>query len=70
MNKRLSLLAALALAAALPSLSAQAAPAGPKAATCPAPVPEGARCYTGADGTGALYWIAIPKDWNLSLIHI
>lgn len=62
--------AALAAAAAwFATLPAQAARVeGPRAATCPAPVPEGARCYTGADGTGALYWIAIPKDWNRGVL--
>lgn len=56
------------LAAALigaTTMTAQAAAVdAPKAATCPAPVPSGARCYTGADGQGSLYWIAIPQDWN------
>lgn len=63
MKKRLSQLAAFALIGAAPMLSAHAAPTGPKAAACPAPVPEAARCYTGEDGTGALYWIAIPGGW-------
>jgi hypothetical protein len=64
LKKRLSSLAAFALIGAAPMLSAHAAPSAPKATTCPAPVPEAARCYTGEDSTGALYWIAIPKDWN------
>ena len=68
MKKRLSILAAFALIGAAPMLSAHATPAGPKAAACPSPVPEAARCYTGEDGTGALYWIAIPKDWNRVLV--
>ena len=63
MKKRLSQLAAFALIGAAPMLSAHAAPTGPKAAACPAPVPEAAHCYTGEDGTGALYWIAIPGGW-------
>ncbi|QNK65386.1 alpha/beta hydrolase family protein [Variovorax sp. PAMC26660] len=68
MKKTLSSLAAFALIGAAPMLSAHAAPTGPKAATCPTPVPEAARCYTGEDGTGALYWIAIPKDWNRGVL--
>ena len=44
-------------------MHAQAAPSGPKPAACPSPVPESARCYTGEDGAGSFYWIAIPKDW-------
>lgn len=63
MKKQLTRLVAFALLGAAPLLSAQAAPATPKLTACPAPVPEAARCYTGEDGTGALYWIAIPKDW-------
>lgn len=68
MNKpnghRLTFIAAFALLGLAPMLSAQAAPpSAPKAAACPSPVPDTARCYTGGDGTGALYWIAIPKDW-------
>ncbi|MCR6479375.1 hypothetical protein NU688_24670 [Variovorax sp. ZS18.2.2] len=69
MKKHLSQLAAFALLGTAPLLSAHAAPTtAPKPATCPVPVPEAARCYTGEDGTGALYWIAIPKDWNRVLV--
>ena len=68
MKKQLSSLAAFALLGMAPLLSAHAAPAAPKPAACPSPVPEAARCYTGEDGTGALYWIAIPKDWNSVLV--
>ncbi|CAN5258154.1 DUF6351 family protein [soil metagenome] len=38
--------------------------APPSPASCPAGVPADARCYTGDDGRGALYWIAIPKNWD------
>jgi len=61
-----ALTAAAVLFATLPAQAARVE--GPRAATCPAPVPEGARCYTGADGTGALYWIAIPRDWNRGVL--
>jgi len=63
LKKRLSCLAAFALIGAAPMLSAHAAPTGPNAAACPSPVPEATRCYTGEDGAGALYWIAIPGGW-------
>jgi len=63
LNKRLFCLAAFALIGAAPMLSAHAAPTGPQAAACPSPVPEATRCYTGEDGMGALYWIAIPGGW-------
>lgn len=36
----------------------------PHDATCPKEVPTGTRCFTGADGAGAFYWIAIPQGWN------
>ncbi|MDQ0069544.1 pimeloyl-ACP methyl ester carboxylesterase [Variovorax boronicumulans] len=69
MKKHLSQLAALALLGTAPLLSAHAAlSTAPKPATCPAPVPEAARCYTGEDGAGALYWIAIPKGWNRGVL--
>ncbi|MET3494718.1 alpha/beta hydrolase family protein [Variovorax boronicumulans] len=69
MKKHLATLAAFALLGTAPLLSAHAASAtAPKPATCPAPVPEAARCYTGEDGEGAFYWIAIPKDWNRGVL--
>ncbi|WP_298925050.1 hypothetical protein [uncultured Ramlibacter sp.] len=40
--------------------------AKPAPQACPAEVPAGARCFTGADGSGAFYWIALPKDWSPS----
>ncbi|MDM0043278.1 hypothetical protein QTH91_02170 [Variovorax dokdonensis] len=74
--KRVALVLGLALAplALLPAAvqarqAAQARPAAataPKAATCPKEVPQGTRCYTGSDGAGAFYWIAIPQQWQRS----
>ena len=46
---------------------ADAAPAKalpPKATPCPKEVPAATRCFTGADGAGAFYWIAIPPGWQ------
>jgi hypothetical protein len=64
LKKRLTQLAAFALLGTAPLLSAHAATAtAPRPAACPSPVPDTARCYTGEDGTGALYWIAIPGGW-------
>lgn len=68
MRNKLLGLGAFALLGAAPLMSALGAPVAPRPASCPAPVPEAARCYTGEDGTGALYWIAIPKDWNRVLV--
>lgn len=56
----LALIAGSAAAAA--STPNQATP--PKAAPCPATVPADATCFNGGDGSGALYWIAIPADWK------
>jgi hypothetical protein len=63
------------LLGAAPMLSAHAAasPAHPRhGRPSPRPArrrcPDTARCYTGGDGTGALYWIAIPKDWNRGVL--
>lgn len=36
----------------------------PRSAPCPKEVPAGTRCFTGADGAGAFYWIAIPQQWQ------
>ena len=68
----LRVLAAFGAAALLPWSAAareSAAPAtasasAPQAATCPKEVPAGTRCFTGADGAGAFYWIAIPQNWQ------
>ncbi len=67
---RITLLAALCLAAHGAQARDDASPRAaaldtrPKPTACPAPVPADARCYSGADGQGAFYWIAIPKDWQ------
>ncbi|MEU3984420.1 hypothetical protein AB0F77_30795 [Streptomyces sp. NPDC026672] len=40
----------------------------PAAAACPADVADKATCYTGQDANGAYYAIAVPKNWNGSLV--
>jgi len=50
------------------SAGAQAASTAPKPAACPKEVPDTARCYTGADGQGAFYWIALPQDWQRGVL--
>jgi alpha-beta hydrolase superfamily lysophospholipase len=59
---------ALALLGGAAAAQAAAGPTAPRSTACPQPVPETARCYTGADGAGAFYWIAIPKDWNRNVL--
>ncbi len=49
-----------------PAWTAPALPAGD--AACPRSLPEGARCYRGRSDAGAFWWIAIPADWNGSLV--
>ncbi|MHB0704972.1 alpha/beta hydrolase family protein [Roseomonas mucosa] len=44
---------------------AQAAPEG---VACPDGLPAGTECRRGRDGNGAYYWIAVPKDWNGTLV--
>ncbi|MEV6996328.1 hypothetical protein AB0N62_01325 [Streptomyces sp. NPDC093982] len=41
---------------------------GPARADCPAAVADKATCYTGRDPNGAYYAIAVPNDWNGSLV--
>ncbi|MDH6212805.1 hypothetical protein [Streptomyces pseudovenezuelae] len=40
----------------------------PATATCPAELVGKATCYTGQDKNGAYYAIAVPEDWNGSLV--
>jgi hypothetical protein len=35
---------------------------------CPKTLANVAKCYTGADTNGAQYWIAIPEQWNKTLV--
>jgi hypothetical protein len=48
--------------------SARGDSAGPAAAACPADLAELATCYTGQDTNGAYYALAVPHDWNGSLV--
>ena len=41
---------------------------GPSEARCPSGLPDGTRCWRGGATGGALYWIAIPAEWNGSLV--
>lgn len=42
--------------------------AAPTATACPAAVPAGTRCLTGRDSAGAFYLIALPAQWNGTLV--
>ncbi|MGW0140760.1 hypothetical protein [Streptomyces calvus] len=49
-----------------PAVGAEGAEPAP--AACPAGLADKATCYTGRDDNGAHYAIAIPDDWNRSLV--
>ncbi|MFF6826579.1 hypothetical protein [Streptomyces longwoodensis] len=60
----LALLATLAV----PAFSAPTAAGVPVTAPCPADLADAATCYTGRSADGAHYAIAVPKEWNDSLV--
>jgi hypothetical protein len=54
---------ALCVLLSLPVLAtAQATAPAPHA--CPKEVPADARCFTGSDGQGSFYWVALPAQWQ------
>ncbi|MGP4086849.1 hypothetical protein [Streptomyces sp. KR55] len=60
---------ATVLATALAGVPAARAETGhPVSASCPADLAGEATCYTGQDANGAYYAIAVPHDWNRSLV--
>ncbi|WAZ25430.1 hypothetical protein STRCI_006928 [Streptomyces cinnabarinus] len=61
-------LATLTVGALAGAAPAGAATEGLTATACPAPIAEKATCYTGQDANGAHYAIAVPADWNGSLV--
>lgn len=40
----------------------------PLAVGCPSEVPRTARCWNGRDSAGAYYYIAVPRDWQGTLV--
>jgi alpha-beta hydrolase superfamily lysophospholipase len=58
---------AASLAAVMPFADAEQK-AEPQTAPCPEGVAADVRCYNGRDAEGALYWIAMPADWNQVLV--
>jgi hypothetical protein len=53
-------------------VSAQAvtepAASAPREATCPEGLPDATKCWSGRSDEGGFYWIAIPADWNGTLV--
>lgn len=58
----LTALPLLTLLSAGPAAHAQTTAPQPRA--CPAEVPAASQCYTGNDGEGGFYWMALPPGWN------
>ncbi|CAM5346777.1 Alpha/beta hydrolase OS=Streptomyces griseus subsp. griseus (strain JCM 4626 / NBRC) OX=455632 GN=SGR_1156 PE=4 SV=1 [Streptomyces griseus subsp. griseus] len=59
----------LGVAGEAPAVPAEPSPAGaPAVADCPEVLAGKARCYTGQDGNGAHYALAVPIRWNGSLV--
>ncbi|WP_251061797.1 MULTISPECIES: hypothetical protein [unclassified Streptomyces] len=59
---------ALAVGILVGASNARGDSAGPSSAACPAGLVGEADCYTGRDADGAHYAIAVPHDWNGSLV--
>lgn len=58
-----------ALTTAVPSVSAEPDDtSAPAPSACPANVAGLATCWTGQDGNGSFYAVAIPHEWNRSLV--
>lgn len=39
-----------------------------ESATCPSEIKRPAKCFTGTQASGAVYWIALPDSWNNVLV--
>ncbi|NJP67312.1 hypothetical protein HCJ92_13630 [Streptomyces sp. ventii] len=48
--------------------TAAGSPGAPERAACPAAIADTATCYSGKDGNGSYYTLAVPADWNGSLV--
>ncbi|MFJ8538301.1 hypothetical protein [Streptomyces sp. NPDC093591] len=59
---------ALAVGILVGASNARGAAAGPERTECPAALAGEADCYSGRDANGAYYAIAVPEDWNGSLV--
>ena len=66
--KLCALVAGLGLGLAGCATFAEPAVQPPTERACPEGLPAETRCLSGQDHNGAYYWIAVPKDWNGSLV--
>ena len=62
------LLAGLPAALPVGAQVASAPAAAPPTQPCPAGVAPGTRCINGRDSAGAHYWLAVPPDWQGTLV--
>jgi dienelactone hydrolase len=58
----------LAACGTTPSVPPAPAEAAPQAQACPKGLPEGTRCLGGRDSAGAHYLVAVPAQWNQTLV--
>jgi alpha-beta hydrolase superfamily lysophospholipase len=65
---RLSLCAAALVLSACAQTPATVAEPAPQPVTCPTGLPEGTRCLGGRDSVGAHVLIAVPVQWNRTLV--
>lgn len=67
--KHLLRIAATALLALVAGCASQPpVPPAPQATACPASLPDGTRCLSGQDPAGAFYLVALPAQWNGTLV--
>jgi len=59
---------AQAQSASPPAPAALASTPAPASTACPDFLPQQTRCWSGQGAKGGYYWIAVPKDWNGTLI--
>lgn len=64
----LLLAGALLLAGCAAPREQQAREAAPEPHACPAELPPGTRCLAGRDSAGAFYLVAVPAQWNGTLV--
>lgn len=51
-----------------PAQTLSATTSAPHDAACPDGLPDRTKCYSGRSDEGAFYWIAIPAEWNGTLV--
>ncbi|MCW5652147.1 hypothetical protein [Hydrogenophaga sp.] len=65
-GRRLAIRAAAAAVLLNASFVLAQGPSVPQSRPCPAEVPTGSSCFSGEDGLGGFYWMALPPGWRAS----